>query len=123
MDLYDRLVYALNQEGFPLVGVVDLDSAIPYLKIYSSRYEKWLAKGFAAEMNYLYRSQEKKADPRKMFSEAKSVLCVAYPYSAKPAGGSSFLDGPRYARYLRGKDYHLEISESLDRAMNYVREH
>jgi epoxyqueuosine reductase len=68
-------------------------------------------------MEYLVRGRDRRADPTLLFSEAKSVLSVAIPYPKSPAGGTHPTEGPRYARYLQGKDYHLEITDKLQRLM------
>jgi epoxyqueuosine reductase len=81
------------------------------------RYESWLAGGRAGAMEYLVRGRDRRADPRIVFPAARSVFCVAMPYSAAPAGSNDPSGGPLYARYLRGRDYHLELKERLDRAL------
>jgi epoxyqueuosine reductase len=69
-------------------------------------------------MEYLIRGRERRTDPRLVFPQAQSVLSVAIPYPRNPAGASSESIGPKYARYLQGQDYHLEIAEKLERVMN-----
>lgn len=69
-------------------------------------------------MAYLVRGRERRSDPRIVFPEAKSIFCVGLPYWKKPIGGP---DQPRYARYLKGKDYHERIAERLETVMREVR--
>jgi epoxyqueuosine reductase len=68
-------------------------------------------------MEYLIRGRDRRADPRLLFPEAQSILCVAIPYARQPAGEIHSAGGPRYARYLQGPDYHEELSLRLERAM------
>jgi epoxyqueuosine reductase len=120
MDLHDSLIEGAKQAGFPLAGALDLDSALASggaLAGHVERYDRWLDNGYAGEMNYLERGRDRRADPRRVFPSAKSILCVAIPYSRGVAGAQSLNEGPRYARYLRGRDYHLAISEKLEAVM------
>lgn len=80
------------------------------------QYDRWLARGFSGAMEYLTRGRDRRANPALVFPGAKSVFCVAMPYSA----ASEERTGVRYARYLRGRDYHVEISEKLERVMGRV---
>jgi epoxyqueuosine reductase len=83
-------------------------------------YDHWIQSGYAGAMSYLVRGRDRRADPGLVFPEVKSILCVAVPYSAQPAGNPDPLQGPRYARYLRSTDYHSKIAEDLERVMQEV---
>src|SRR5206468_12333455 len=85
-----------------------------------ARYDEWLENGFDGAMSYLRRGRDRRADPRIVFPEAQSILCVAMPYPVSPAGASDPTQGPRYARYLRRQDYHDEMAEKLERVMKRV---
>jgi len=71
-------------------------------------------------MAYLRRGRERRADPRLVFPVAQSIFCVAVPYERLARGETNTSQGPRYARYLRGKDYHDVIAERLERLMQEV---
>src|SRR5204862_3603488 len=49
-----------------------------------------------------------------------SILVVALPYQKSPAGAPEPSRGPRYARYLKGADYHDTIAEKLEAVMKRV---
>jgi len=68
-------------------------------------------------MEYLVRGRDRRTDPRLVFPGAKSILCVAIPYTRKPAGAADLGEGPRYARYLQDGDYHQSVADRLERAM------
>ena len=104
----------LQKAGFPLVGAVDLDLSEDLLSHHYSRYLEWLRLGFGAEMSYLLRGSERRSDPRKLMLEAESVVCVAWPYSKNSLQGG----GPKFARYLRGTDYHETIKSVLEEVMS-----
>ncbi len=121
-DFYATLVDCARAEGFPITGALDIDLAHDAIAPHVARYDQWITAGHAETMTYLVRGRERRADPRKVMSDAQSILCVALPYSTLASGGETPAIGPRYARYIRGRDYHDEIAEMLERAMVRVRE-
>jgi epoxyqueuosine reductase len=119
MDLHSLLIECAHQEGFPLAGALDLDLALasPEFQQQISHYDQWIEAGYSGAMEYLVRGRDRRANPRILFPEAESILCVAIPYPRTPAGAKAQNQGPRYARYLQGPDYHADISEKLEKAM------
>jgi epoxyqueuosine reductase len=71
--------------GFALVGVARAGPA-PHAK----QFANWLERGYAAEMSYMERTAESRADTGVQFPWAKSLLCVAMRYTPPQAaaGGS-----------------------------------
>ncbi|MEE8302011.1 MAG: tRNA epoxyqueuosine(34) reductase QueG [Candidatus Tectomicrobia bacterium] len=78
-------------------------------------FRNWLAQGHAGEMHYLAREPERRIDPAIPFPQAKSVICLGYPY-APPAlpdiDWRTELRG-RIAAYAAGPDYHDVITAKL----------
>ena len=62
--------------GFTLCGFTRL-SVLPRASFFSD----WLAQGFAGEMQYLAREPQRRIDPHIPFPEARSVICLGFPYS------------------------------------------
>jgi epoxyqueuosine reductase len=124
MDLSKLLIEHSLREGFALAGVIDIDLALedPHglFSKHVQRYHDWINQGYAGSMEYLVRGREKRANPRLLFEEAESLLCVAIPYPRGAAGAQNPQTGPRYARYLQGEDYHITLSEKLERVMQHV---
>ncbi|MCM0604550.1 MAG: tRNA epoxyqueuosine(34) reductase QueG [Xanthomonadaceae bacterium] len=114
---FNPLFDEIKKEGFPLYGIVDIDAAQSLYSEHFHHYQKWIEKGHAGEMRYLLRGLERRKDPRNVFGNAQSVLSVALPYSKTPHGEDSVESGVKYARYLRGRDYHDEMPERLERAL------
>lgn len=123
------LLEEARSEGFTLSATIDLDPALnppgpgqpaPYDE-HLARYDRWLEQGRHGEMHYLQRGRDRRADPRRLMPEAKAMLCVALPYPRRPAGAPTAEQGPRYARYLQGPDYHVDLAERLGRVMLRVR--
>jgi epoxyqueuosine reductase len=116
------LLEAAREEGFPLVGAVDIAKAQPRLSEHVARYDRWLAEGRAGAMEYLVRGRDRRADPTLVMAGARAILSVAIPYGRAPVGEPDAARGVRYARYLPGRDYHRDIGERLEKVMTRARE-
>ncbi|MFH1571598.1 MAG: QueG-associated DUF1730 domain-containing protein, partial [Gemmatimonadota bacterium] len=99
-SLTARLKARARHLGFDLVGVAP---AAPLEG--ASFYARWLAMGYAGQMEYLHRRAAERADPRRLVPGARSVLCLGLHYGGETPARSGPLDG-RLARYARGDDYH-----------------
>lgn len=123
MNLSDLLVQSAREEGFPLTGVLDLDLVLGEALFHDhvAHYDQWIQSSYQGSMDYLVRGRDRRANPRLLFPEAESILCVAIPYPRRPAGANSPQEGPRYARYLQGGDYHTVLAEKLERVMQNVK--
>jgi epoxyqueuosine reductase len=123
VSFYELLLQLSEKHEFPVAGALDLDQVLTpdgLFQEHFKRYDSWLGDGREGDMAYLRRGRERRADPRLVFPAAKSILCVAVPYERLPRGESDSSKGPRYARYLRGKDYHEVIAQRLERLMQEV---
>src|SRR5262249_3026568 len=121
----ELLTREAGAEGFPLCGAIDIEPALSpdgAFHAHLQRYDEWLSPGYQGAMQYLARGGDRRADPRAVFSEARSIFCVAIPYRRAPAGQPIPTEGVRYARYIDGRDYHDVIAEKLERVMGRVRE-
>lgn len=117
---YSLLTKSAQSEGFKLFGGVDLDLVPEELwRNHLQHFDQWLEKSFDGEMAYLKRGRDRRADPKQVFPEAKSIFCVAENYlkAESPASPES---GPRYARYLDDEDYHLWFPRRLEKMMEQV---
>jgi len=94
--------------GFDKVGIVRAD-ALPTER---AHLKKWLELGYHGEMKWMARDPDLRADPRKFFPEARSVVVVALNYYT-PA---KHKDGPevgKVSRYAWGDDYHDVLAQNL----------
>ncbi len=77
--------------------------------------ETWLARGMAADMDYLKRDPERRRNPRLYWPAARSIVALSVSYAPTvaevPAGP---LDGV-IARYARLPDYHRWLKRQLHR--------
>ena len=111
--------------GAGAVGIARLDG--DSIALDGSRLRRWLASGFAADLRYLGRGIERRADPRLSLPGARSLIALAFDYASpardaedetrRLAGG-----GARVARYARGRDYHRVVPKRLVRLIDFLRE-
>jgi epoxyqueuosine reductase len=112
--------------GFILAGVTTPEPP-PHWPI----FENWLRQGRHASMDYLAddRARARRADPRRILPECKSILVLAFPYSppSPPDGGRCEEDAGEEMRgeiaaYAWGTDYHLVIPEKLKALVAFIEE-
>lgn len=117
MSLSEKIRECALALGFDLVGLAparraeNADALLP-----------WLANGCHAGMGWLARDPETRADPARLLTGAKSIVCVALAYGAEipPA---QFWDDPlrgRVARYAWGPDYHDLIAPRLEELAHFI---
>jgi epoxyqueuosine reductase len=100
---------------------------------HATEFRSWLREGAAGEMSYMGRGEEKRCDPQKVFSGARSVVVVAlnyfqgdpirrWPAFARLRRGRQTAATGKIARYAWGNDYHNVIAAKLDKIDNFLRE-
>jgi epoxyqueuosine reductase len=120
-----QLALALKQKarqlGFTLAGI-----AIPQPPAHFDVYQGWLNAGRRAGMAYLaeQRAVERRADPRLILPECRSILVLGAPYSnpqEAPLPDETTARG-RVAAYAWGEDYHLALPERLQALAAFLEE-
>lgn len=108
-----------EQAQLDLVGAVPAGPA-PGME----RYRTWLEQGYAGEMAYLTRPDalEKRADPRRILPETKSILVVAASYPNSAPATLAPLHG-RVSRYAWGEDYHRWLLRRLKALLQSMQPH
>ncbi|MHB8195012.1 MAG: tRNA epoxyqueuosine(34) reductase QueG [Vulcanimicrobiaceae bacterium] len=71
-----------------------------------------LRRGDLATWPYDHAYAARAADPRALLAEARSVVCLAFPYSAPAPGHDDALRG-RVSKYAWSRDYHRRVGEML----------
>ncbi len=106
--------------GFPLTGITSL-APPPHL----IAFQEWIAAGRHAGLAYMAdpSGMLKRADPRQILPQARSILSLAMPYSpaADPPATQVELSG-RVAAYAWGTDYHDVIPARLEELARQVGE-
>lgn len=117
-DLAKALKEQARQLGFTLAGITS-----PQSPEHFDIYQRWIQSGYHAGMAYLAdeRAIKRRADPRLILPECRSILVVGMPYP--PPLVSPLNDLPprgRVAAYAMGIDYHLIIPERLQKLVTFL---
>jgi epoxyqueuosine reductase len=127
MQLKAQLISFARQIGFDSCRIAACD-----MPTHASEFRGWLRQGAHGEMNYMQRGEEKRCDPQKVLSGAKSIVVLALNYfqgegnrrspaSAKLRRGRQTAATGTIARYAWGDDYHDVIEAKLDKIDQFLR--
>ena len=108
-----------RQLGFFLTGVT-----IPEPPPHYSTFENWLAQSHHGTMSYLEtdRSRTRRADPREILPECKSILVLATPYDSPLPMGEGLGVRGNVASYARGEDYHDVLPARMKELVQFIEE-
>lgn len=104
------------QIGFHKVGIARAEN----LEKEGEKFKAWLAKNYQGEMQWLEREPEKRADPKLIFAEAKSVVVVALNYFTPHEHEENSAKG-KISRYAWGDDYHDVLKEKLRELLSFIK--
>jgi epoxyqueuosine reductase len=123
-DLKQAIKDKARQLGFILAGVTTPEPPPHY-----STFENWLAQNHHGTMNYLAndRSRLRRADPREILPECKSILVLATPYNPPNSRRSSSReaasrDQGEIASYAWGNDYHDVLPARMKELVQFIEE-
>ena len=122
-SLTQKIRQFAQEIGFDLVGFTPADS----LPDDEQALQGWLLAGYAGEMAYMARDPARRANPKQILPEAKTVICLALNYypgdypEIKVESEPPHING-RLSRYAWGKDYHLILEQKLDRLAEYLQQ-
>src|SRR2546423_337780 len=119
IELKAQLVSFARQIGFDSCRIAACDTPA-----HATEFRQWLRHGAHGEMNYMQRGEEKRCDPQKVLSGAKSIVVLALYYfqgNAQKTPRRGVATG-RIARYAWGDDYHAVIEAKLDKVDHFLRE-
>src|SRR5262249_45071698 len=85
------------------------------------RLKEWLARDYHGEMCWMARDPDLRADPRKLFTEARSVVVVALNYYT-PTKHSESKETGKVSRYAWGDDYHEVVGSNLRSLLSWIKE-
>jgi len=120
-DLKQNIKGKARQLGFFLAGVT-----LPEPPPHYTTFEDWLTQGHHGTMEYLAndRSRARRANPREILPERKSILVLTTPYS--PPSPKRESDGgeaePRIASYAQGTDYHDILPTRMQELVQFIEE-
>jgi epoxyqueuosine reductase len=106
-----------SEIGFHKIGIARAEKLAP-----ESRYlTQWLEKDFHGEMSWMEREPEKRADPKLIFPEAKSVVVVALNYFTPHEHDERNEATGKVSRYAWGDDYHDVVKDKLRELLAWIK--
>ncbi|MBF0350004.1 MAG: tRNA epoxyqueuosine(34) reductase QueG [SAR324 cluster bacterium] len=116
-QLLERIVLKTRELGFDYVGMIPV-SASETIAVYT----RWLEQGYAGNMEYLHRHQEKKHDPREVLPETQSLIILGMNYHTVDPSKQELSDPSLgvISRYAWGNDYHDVIFEKMRMLREFV---
>lgn len=79
-------------------------------------FQRWLANGKNAGMDYMHNYPDIRRDPRLLLPGARTVISLAFQYPQAPA------NNPRIAAYAFGRDYHKVIRKKIKKVLSELPE-
>jgi epoxyqueuosine reductase len=119
-DLKQSIKEKARQLGFTLAGVTSSEPPLHY-----SAFESWLNADMHGTMNYLAeeRSRTRRADPKQILPECKSILVLALPYTPLKNAECRMQNAEfQIASYALGEDYHEVIPPRLQEIVGFIEE-
>lgn len=119
IDLAVKIKQWGEQLGFQQIGITDtnLESAEQHL-------QKWIAKGFHGEMDYMHKHGLKRSRPDLLQPGTQSIISVRMNYLPESSDQiSTALDNPVSAfisRYALGRDYHKILRNRLQKLADLI---
>ena len=101
--------------GFHKIGIARAER----LEAEGERFVEWLGRDYHGEMAWLEREPQKRADPRLIFPDAKSVISVALNYYT-PSKHADDLRAGKISRYAWGDDYHDILKQKLRELLEWI---
>jgi epoxyqueuosine reductase len=118
IEITQALKKKARELGFSLVGVTSADPPA-HLDV----FERWIASGRHGQIGYLAtdRARERRADPRSILPECKSILVLGIPYD-NPTRLKAESGNGRVAAYAWGEDYHEVLKPRLKAIVDFLDE-
>ncbi|NJK94187.1 MAG: tRNA epoxyqueuosine(34) reductase QueG [Bacteroidales bacterium] len=82
-----------------------------------ARLLSWLSKGYQADMTYMDRNIEKRANPQLLVENARSVIVVLQNYYPDK---TKFKSHYKVAKYAYGEDYHKVLKDKLFTLFKFI---
>ncbi len=87
-----------------------------------ARLDAWLADGHHGSMDWMATTAERRADPKALWPEARSVIVLGVNYGPAddPLATLGATDRATISVYARGRDYHDVIKGKLKELAGYL---
>jgi len=123
MGLSESIKFKALELGFDLVGITGSEQVDAE---HVERFSEWIEARFCGQMDYMRRNSDKRMDPSKLLTGAKSVICVGLNY--RPAEDPQQNEHDRderfgkVANFALYEDYHEFIKKRLRRLTEFITE-
>lgn len=115
VTIEDKIKIKAKELGFDLVGI---SPALPTPDF--DLFKDWLEKGYAAELEYLYRNTEKRQNPQNILGGAQSIISIALNYYSQDKIAYDKSHQGNISNYAWGKDYHKMMTKRLKRLAKWI---
>jgi epoxyqueuosine reductase len=115
--LTSRIKNKALQLGFAKIGIARAES----LETEWDHLEEWLARGFHGEMKWMERDPAQRADPRRFWPQARSVIVMALNYYTPHEHEVSATAFGKVSRYAWGDDYHDIVAGKLRELLSWIK--
>ncbi|WP_414473211.1 tRNA epoxyqueuosine(34) reductase QueG [Microvirga sp. M2] len=107
-----------RQIGFDTVRIAAPDS----IPLAPERLQAWLAAGHHASMDWMAETADRRADPRALWPEVRSIVLLGVNYgpSGDPLAALSKKDHGSISIYARNRDYHDVIKGKLKEIAGFL---
>lgn len=104
--------------GLELVGIAPVSEPETW-----SQFQDWLQRGYAGQMDYMYRQARARSHPSQVFPEARSVIMVGLNYKPKQLASQVRLSdrSGRVSCYAWGRDYHRVLRRKLRELLRWLK--
>ena len=119
-DLTQKIKTHARKLGFNLVGITPAQISKKDIEY----FKWWLAQGFGADMQYLYKNIHKRENPAEILQGAKSIICCAVNYYTSPSSltpGSNEREYGIVSNYAHGDDYHKILLKKLKALSAFIK--
>jgi epoxyqueuosine reductase len=107
-QLKEEIKRIASELGFQRTVIASLEP----MEVERQEYERWLALGYAAGMEYLKRNPHFRTSPQMLYPDGRSAIVVSVSYYTEvPEPPPGFFG--KVARYAVGLDYHVVIRAKL----------
>jgi epoxyqueuosine reductase len=116
VSLTEKIKQKALEIGFHKVGVARAEP----LREEGERFKEWLARKHHADMLWMEREPEKRANPELIFAGARSMIVVALNYFT-PHEHEDAPEKGKVSRYAWGDDYHDVVKEKLRELLAWIK--
>jgi len=101
-------IHSLLDEKARSLGFIAVGFTRPDRPLHFDRFTEWLEKGNNAGMAWLRRNLDVRENPSKMLRNSRTIISLAYPYSARKPESTDGFAVARYADPVK-EDYHFRL--------------